>query len=116
MKNSDMFDREKLRDDLIVVRGINLNATVPVLSTVMAEVDFYQARIGERLGVPIAGMLGMDFLQQFDMDFDQKAGVLRLWPSRDGLKDFRAETRARLMQVIGCASGGIKAVRAAQCH
>lgn len=41
--------------DLIVVRDININGTVSVMSTVMAEVDFYQAKVAQRLGRQVAG-------------------------------------------------------------
>lgn len=33
--------------------------------------------------ISTAGMLGMDFLSQFDTDFDHKEAVLRLWPGPD---------------------------------
>uniref|UniRef100_A0A7S1HYS2 Peptidase A1 domain-containing protein n=1 Tax=Eutreptiella gymnastica TaxID=73025 RepID=A0A7S1HYS2_9EUGL len=59
-----------IQAELFFLDRMKLNGTYPLRSTVAANVDFFQASMGERMGIDIAGMVGMEFLEQVDIEMD----------------------------------------------
>jgi predicted aspartyl protease len=59
-----------LQAQLVFLDRIKLAGQIPVRPTLAAIVDFFQANMGRKRGIEIAGLVGMEFLEQYDLDID----------------------------------------------
>eukprot|EP00667_Euglena_gracilis_P007422 EG_transcript_7502 len=64
---------------LVFVDRMKVGGAVPCRSTVAAVVDFFQAQAGAEMGLDIAGMVGMEFLEQYDVELDPFAEEATLY-------------------------------------
>jgi len=64
---------------LVFVDRMKLGDYLPLRPTVAAVIDFFQAQTGAEMGLDIAGMVGMEFLEQYDLEIDPFAEEVTLY-------------------------------------
>jgi len=66
------------------VSNVSIAGQVPVPKFTAAVVDFPQRKYAERGGMDIHGMVGMEFLEQFDLKYDED--IVEVFPANSGLE------------------------------